>query len=129
MEMTKFSSLVVRAYSVTLLTGFLFWQVFIVVLFTSKVLSAIIFTVGEKARFYQTYKIPEINEAIHIILMFPHTPIVVSESCCGSRNQTKKLWEKTTTLNKHHSLIELSSVPWKISIPFYENRIRSDEWL
>ena len=50
-------------------TGFLFWQIFIVVLFTSKDFSATVFTAGEKAMSYQTNnQTTEIKEAIRIIL-------------------------------------------------------------
>ena len=62
------------AYSMTnntLLTGFLFWQIFIVVLFTSKDFAATVFTMGEKAMSYQTHsQTTEIKEAIHMILTF-----------------------------------------------------------
>ena len=48
-------------------TGVLFLQIFIVVSLTSKDFSATVFTVGEKAKFYQTNnQTTEIKEAIDI---------------------------------------------------------------
>ena len=53
----------------TLLTGFLFWQIFTVVLFTSKDFSTTSFTVAEKAMSCQTHdQNREIEEAIHVLL-------------------------------------------------------------
>ena len=62
------------AYSMranTLLTGFLFRQIFILLLFTSKDFSETVFTVDEKTMSYQTHnQTTEIKEAIHIIVTF-----------------------------------------------------------
>ena len=62
------------AYSVTtnmLLTGLLFWQIFVVVLFTSNDFYITVFTVSEKAMSYQTHtQTREIIEAIHMIVTF-----------------------------------------------------------
>ena len=61
-----------------LLIGFLFRQIFIVVLFKSKDLSATVFTVGEKAITYQTYnKTTESKEVIQSISRFS----LFSDSC------------------------------------------------
>ena len=72
------------AYSITnktLLIGFLFRQIFTVVLFTSKDFSTTVFKVGEKANSYQTSnKTTESKGAIHVNLMFfLGTKIAVSE--------------------------------------------------
>ena len=61
-----------------LLTGFLFRQIFIVVLFTSKHFSATVFIVGEKAMSYQSNnQTIEIKETMNIILTFS----LHSDSC------------------------------------------------
>ena len=64
----------------TLLTGFLFQQIFIVVLFTSKDFAAVVFTVGDKAISQQTHnKTTEIKKAIHVMLALAFS--VHSDSC------------------------------------------------
>ena len=79
------------AYSTTnnrLLTGFLFRQIFLVVLFTSKDFSATVSMVREKSKSYQIHsQTIEIKKVIQIILTFSlHS--VVTGSCCGSGHQT-----------------------------------------
>ena len=74
-----------NAYSMTngmLLSGFLFRQIFTVVLFSSNTFAATVFNVGEKLTPNRQQPNHRIKEAIHIILTFLCTQIVVSGSCC-----------------------------------------------
>ena len=66
-ELVSGSNYAYSMTNITLLTGFLFRQICIVVLFTSKDFSATVFMVGEEAMSYQTHsQSTEIKEAILI---------------------------------------------------------------
>ena len=89
-----------------LLTGFLFRQIFIVVLFISKYFTATVFTVGEKAMFSQTHnQTAEIKEPIHIILTF----FLRSDSCVRILLWVWELQNQCTKCRNPHNFSNISS--------------------